>query len=132
MLGFESRGWLDEQGFGSTKVRVGIQNFAATATWFPGDPANATGGLWLKAGAGIAQARITVFEDAAAGVDSSSFEAHIDDAGPGLLAGVGYEFRIVRSLAVGLDVTANYQPIHEAAFDTNWFVPVALSMHWYF
>ena len=131
-FGLEQKAWLDEEGFGETKVRASLQNFTAALTWYPGNPQNDTGGIYVRAGVGWATGRFTVFDNAGSGVDTSSVEAHIDESGVGVLFGAGYEFRIVRPLAVGLDVTGNYQSIEKEAFINTWYVPVTISLNWYF
>lgn len=131
-LGLEHKQWLDEQGFGTTKVRAGIQDLAATVTWFPGGEKSGSGGIYLKAGAGWAHGRFTVFENAGGGVDTSSVEQHLDEGGLGLLAAGGYEFRVARSLGVATEVSVNYQSIKKQAYDHNWYVPIALGLNWYF
>jgi len=132
-VGLEHKQWLDEQGFGTSKVRANLQNLALTATWFPGgDRSGGSGGIYLKAGAGWAHGRFTIFQNASGGVDTSSAEQHIDESGLGVLGGAGYEFRIARSLAVGADVSINYQSVKKDAFDHNWYVPIALGLNWYF
>ena len=132
-VGLEHKQWLDEQGFGTSKVRANIQNLAATVTWFPGgDRTGGSGGIYLKAGAGWAHGRFTIFQNASGGVDTTSVESHIDESGLGVLGGAGYEFRVVRSLAVAADVSINYQSVKKPAFDHNWYVPFALGLNWYF
>jgi opacity protein-like surface antigen len=132
MLGLEHKAWLDEQGFGNAKVRAGIQNVLVAATWFPGGDRPRTGGIYLKAGAGFAHGRFTVFDNASSGVDTSSVEAHLDESGLGMSLGGGYEWRVAPALSVGTDVTVNYQRVRKLAFDHNWYVPVALGLNWSF
>jgi hypothetical protein len=134
MVSFDQKGWLDEQGVGASKVRAGIQTFAAALTVFPGNPDNETGGIYVRGGVGFANARLTVFENSyiGAGPDSLDSGEHKDEGGVGFTVGGGYEFRLSSALAAGIDVSANYQRIDGAIFDETWFFPTVLSLNWYF
>jgi len=132
MLGYEQFQWFDEQGFGTTAVRVSAQTFGAALTFFPGNPKGETGGIYLRAGAGFASARIAASEDAIGGVDSTHSEEHLDEGGTSIMFGGGYEFRIAKPVALGVDITAHHQSIKKEFFDTIWFVPVTMGLTWYF
>ena len=132
MIGYDQRQWMDEQGFGVNAVRASLQNFAASLTLFPGNPENETGGIYLRGGVGFANARVAVTEDAVGGLDSTHTEQHLDEGGLGLMLGGGYEFRIMRSVAAGLEVSAYHQSIDGDVFDQTWFLPVSLNLAWYF
>ena len=132
MLGYEQFQWFDEQGLGPNAVRVSAQTFGAALTFFPGNPKGVTGGIYLRAGAGFANARIAVTPDALGGVDSTHNEEHLDEGGTTYLFGAGYEFRIAKPVALGADLTANYNVIRREFFDTAWFVPVTIGLNWYF
>jgi hypothetical protein len=132
MLGYEQFQWFDEQGFGTTAVRVSAQTFGAGVTFFPGNPKGETGGIYLRAGAGFANARIAASEDAIGGVDSTHNEEHLDEGGTSFFFGGGYEFRIAKPVALGADVTAHHHSIKQEFFDEIWFVPVTVGLTWYF
>jgi opacity protein-like surface antigen len=131
-LGYEQFQWLDEQGLGSAAVRVSVQTFGAAFTFYPGNPKTETGGIYLRAGAGLANARIAVTPDAVGGIDSTHTEEHIDEAGTSYMVGAGYEFRVAKPCAFGLDVTANYHTVGKDIFDKAWFIPITLGFNWYF
>ena len=86
LLGVEMNGWTKSEGAGS----VTMGNLSGAAYWYP----MPTQGLFLKAGAGYSNLR------ADDGVDSAS------DGGFGILAGVGYDIRAGRNLAI--TPTANW------------------------
>ncbi|MGH7681320.1 MAG: hypothetical protein ACRENN_04960 [Candidatus Eiseniibacteriota bacterium] len=134
MASFDQRGWLDEQGFGDSKIRVGIQNFTAALTVFPGNPTSVAGGIYLRGGVGFSNSRLTVFQHSfiGAGPDSLDSGEHRDEGGVGYTLGGGYEFRVSRNLAAGVDVSANYQAVHDVIFDETWYFPAVLSLNWYF
>ncbi len=134
MVSFDQKGWLDEQGFGDNKVRVGIQNFTAALTVFPGNPESVAGGLYFQGGVGFANARLTVFQNSfiGTGPDSLDHGEHRDEGGVGAMLGAGYEFRLSSALAAGIDVSANFQQIDSAIFKETWFFPAVLSLNWYF
>ena len=134
MASFDHRGWLDEQGVGDSKVRVGIQNFMAALTVFPGNPENETGGIYVRGGVGFSNSRLTVFEHAFIGIGPDSLDSgqHRDEGGVGYTLGGGYEFRVSSNLAAGLDLSANYQAVHKEIFDETWYFPAVISLNWYF
>ncbi|HEU4941326.1 MAG TPA: hypothetical protein VFT97_06870 [Candidatus Eisenbacteria bacterium] len=132
MLGYEQFQWVDEQGYGAAAVRVSLQTFGAALTFFPGDPKHETGGIYLRAGAGFANARIAVSPDAVGGVDSTHTEEHVDEGGTSYMVGGGYEFRVAKPAALAIDVTANYHKVGKEFFDKAWFIPVTLGLRWYF
>ncbi len=134
MASIDQRGWLDEQGFGASKVRVGIQNVTAALTVFPGNPDDETGGIYFRGGVGFANGRLTVFQSSFIGTGPDSLDdgEHRDEGGLGLTFGGGYEFRLSSALAAGIDVSANYQKIDNAVFEETWFFPAVLSLNWYF
>jgi hypothetical protein len=129
MLHFEFEEWLIEKGDVHQKQRTSLQNFAAAATFFPGKPDTPAGGIFLRAGIGIASCR-------AATVDLNEKLEQVnpqatDESGLGLLFGGGYDFPIARGFTAGVSVTANYLTIGQQAFDTAWFLPVAMTLTWY-
>ena len=131
-LCYEQFQWVDEQGYGSAAVRVSLQTFGAVLTMYPGDPKHETGGIYLRAGGGFANARIAVTPDAVGGVDSTHTENHVDEGGTSLLLGGGYEFRIAKPAALAIDLTANYHTVGKEFFDKAWYVPITLGLNWYF
>lgn len=132
MLGYEQFQWVDEQGYGDAAVRISMQTFGAALTFFPGDPKHESGGLYLRAGAGLSIARLAVSPHAIGGVDSTHTEDHVDEGGTAYMVGGGYEFRVSKPCAIALDVTANYHTVGKEFFDKAWFIPVTLGLNWYF
>ena len=139
MLGYEQCQWMEEQGLGEAAVRGSLQTFGLELNWFPGNPQSATGGIYLRGGAGFANARVALTPHAVgsgssggSSGDSVHTEEHVDEAGTSYMLGIGYEFRVAKPFAIGADLTANYQVIHKELFDTNWFVPITVQLNWYF
>ena len=132
MLGYEQFQWVDEQGYRDAAVRVSMQTFGAALTYFPGNPKSESGGIYLRAGAGLSIARLAVSPDAVGGVDSTHTEQHVDEGGTAYMVGGGYEFRVSKPCAIALDVTANYHNVGKEFFDKAWFIPVTLGLNWYF
>ena len=132
MLGFSLNDWMEEQGATDPNVRVNTQNLNATLTWYPGHPEGVTGGIFLHAGVGFANARLVKRERVVTATDSTEVETHEDEGGVGLMFGGGYEFRLTPAFAIGADVTANHQSISQELIDHNWYVPVTLRLNWYF
>jgi len=140
LIGYEQCQWMEEQGFGETAVRGSLQTFGLELNWFPGNPNTAAGGIYLRGGAGFANARFAfslIPTDTTGGSGGSSGsevhkEEHVDEGGTSYMLGVGYEFRVAKPFAIGADLTANYQTIHKELFDTNWFIPITVELNWYF
>jgi len=132
MLGYEQFQWVDEQGYGDASVRISMQTFGAALTYFPGNPKSETGGIYLRAGAGLSIARLAVSPHAIGGVDSTHTEDHVDEGGTAYMVGGGYEFRVSKPCAVALDITANYHTVGKEFFDKAWFIPVTFGLNWYF
>lgn len=131
MLGYEQVQWLQVVGNADAFVRVSLQTFGAAITVFPGDPKHVTGGIYLRAGAGLVNARVA-FGKVPTGADSTHHEETVDESGAGFMFGGGYELRISKPAALALDVTANYHTVGKDFFDKAWFVPMTLGLNWYF
>jgi hypothetical protein len=80
LLGVEMNGWTDSEG----SARVSMGNFSGAAYWYP----MVTSGLFIKAGVGYS---VLSVDD---GISTA------DDAGFGLLGGVGYDIRAGRNLSI--------------------------------
>lgn len=132
LIGYDQRQWFDEQGVGTTGIRASFQNFAAALTYFPGNPDQVTGGIYLRGSVGFANARLAVMPDAVAGIDSTHNEHDLDEGGTAFSIGGGYELRVSKSAAVGLDVSFQHQVIEGEVFDKTSFVPATLNLTWYF
>ena len=91
-LAIESNAWGKSENvaiFGSEfdySYRVQVAAFAAT--WYPGE-----GGFFLRGGLGVGTGRIEVKDQNAT--------AEIKDSGLGVLAAVGYEWRLTQKFALG-------------------------------
>jgi len=139
LVGYEQCQWMEEQGFGEASLRGSLQTFGLELNWFPGNPNSATGGIYLRAGAGLANARFATNPHALGSSGSSGssgdtlhVENHVDEGGTSYFFGTGYQFRVAKPMSIGADLTANYQVIHKQLFDTNWFVPITVELNWYF
>jgi opacity protein-like surface antigen len=131
MLGYEQFQWVHEEGAGDAVVRVSLQTFGAAITVFPGDPKHTTGGIYLRAGAGLVNARVA-FGKLPSEADSTHHEETVDEGGTAFMVGGGYEFRISKPAALAFDVTANYHTVGKDFFDKAWFIPLTLGLNWYF
>lgn len=139
MIGYEQCQWMEEQGLGEAAVRGSLQTFGLELNWFPGNPEGAAGGLYLRGGAGLANARLALTPHAVGSEgsggssgDEVTHEKHMDEGGTSYMLGVGYEFRVAKPFAIGADLTGNYQVINKEFFGTNWFVPITVQLNWYF
>ena len=92
-VSIENKQWLYEQGvLDVDKGRVSIQNWTLALTYYPGNPYRAAGGIYLQAGAGLANARLTLLEPVEDDPHGNKFEEVFkeDEMSRG---GDGQEFR---------------------------------------
>jgi opacity protein-like surface antigen len=133
MLGANYEGWFHELGDVNEKQRYSLQNLALAATCYPGNPGDATGGLFLRGGAGLAWGRYAVVPlEEVDGVLTQMHGENTDETGLGFVLGVGYEFRVVEHCAVGLGASVNYVTIGKDIFDHGLYAPLAINVNWYF
>jgi len=129
-----SQQWLYEQGvLAEDKLRINVQNLALALNYYPGNPNSMAGGLHFEGGVGLANARITVLEPVEDDPHGNKFEEVLkeDEGGTSFHIGLGYEFRIMRSVAAGLMVSYVYQTIGQDIFDEASSVPVNFTLNWY-
>jgi hypothetical protein len=133
MLGINYEGWLYELGNVEEKQRFSLQNVVLAASFFPGDPANASGGIFLRGGVGLGWGRhaIVPLEMVNGEIEQGHGES-TDESGLGLMAGIGYEFRVAEHCAVGLAASADYLSISKKIFDDGLYFPVAVNVNYYF
>lgn len=133
-ISVDNKQWIHEQGIlADDKSRINVQNWSLALTYYPGNPYNAWGGLYLEAGGGLANARLTLLEPIE---DDPYGETHEeifkqDEGGSAFFFSAGYEFRLVSSLAAGLAVSVVYQSIDGDIFDDAVSVPATLTLNWY-
>ncbi len=122
-------GWVYEFGSVPDKFRVSMQNISAAITWYPGNPKGVSGGIFLRATGGLAWTSLAVIE-----LDDDLIQdqwVREDELGLGLGLAFGYEMRITEEVASGLSVGYNYMDIGGDIFESGYYVPVALSLTWY-
>lgn len=128
-LGVSYVGWLYETGLDPTKYRFSLQNLMATASWFPGNPDRAIGGLFVRGSVGLAWSAITEVE-----IVEDEEQGHGDrhkNNGVGLELCLGYEFRVARHVAVGLSASVIHQEFGDDIYDNATFFPIALDLGFY-
>ena len=121
--------WLIETGTLEQKYRRSLQNITLATTFYPGNPQNYWGGLFLRFGFGLGvggTAKIEIEEQKQ--IDKLRF----DEIGTGVIVGLGYEFRITPSFAAGVSVSSNYLKIKKDFVHEAWFAPLCLDLAWYF
>ena len=144
MLSFENKQWINEQGAPGAlenedriiKLRTNAQHYSLALTWFPGSITGPTGGIYLRGGAGWANARFTVL-DALDEKDEhgNTFEELFlnDDSGLALFGEMGYEFRIFSPFAAGVGVSYNYLDLPDGLiFKDAKTLAVGMTLNWYF
>jgi hypothetical protein len=153
MLSFENKQWLDEQGVPEQfsgdcptnpdpdcviKLRANVQHYSLGVTWFPGSITAPTGGLFIKVGAGWANARFAVLESAteeeieSSGGNEFTERFENDDHGLALFGELGYELRVWSGFAAGLSVGYNYLDLDGDFYKDAKTTAVTMSLNWYF
>jgi hypothetical protein len=130
MISANYEGWLVEFGTVPTKFRRTLQNAALAVTLFPGNPKGSSGGLYLRAGAGIGWTGTAEVEIVPGGKQERG--VRVDEWGVGAVGELGYEFWISDNFAAGLVSGLNYFDIGETIVDTAWFGFTALTVNLYF
>lgn len=112
------------------KNRLGQQQLALSLYWFPGNPGGASGGAYIRAGAGmgwagINQVPITPGEEQPTG-------DRTDQLGWGVSAETGYEFWVHKHATIGAGVFYDYMSLQENLVDDGWFAGVSMNFNIYF
>lgn len=144
MVSLEGRQWLDEQGYqdASTdeplKIRSNVQQYSLALTWFPGSVGGPTGGIYLKAGGGWGNGRLSILRPAteeekeASGGNEFTELFKNDDGGLALFGEVGYELFVWSTLAAGLSASYSYFDFNDGEVYTQArTLAGGLSLNWY-
>lgn len=119
----EMEGWFRDLLVGSSSYKVDLFQYSLALTWYPFDPATRSGGWWLRGGLGLANVRVE--PDGAL-----SDQSYTEGGWNGLLA-AGYEFRIGRTLALGLGVSFNGLGINGSVFGDGRWAALSADLNWY-
>ena len=122
--------WMIEYGEVPTKYRNVEQGLGLGLTWFPGNPQNATGGIYLRASGGMGW--IGLAEKPAIPGEAQSEGERIDEWGYNLAAEAGYEFWIARNFTAGAGALFGYLGIDETLVDRAGFAALSLILNYYF
>jgi len=114
------------------KFRVTGNLWALAGTWYAGPPEAFWGGFFVRAGAGPAIANYALaIPDPSDPTGAREIQARFDEWGWGALLAVGYEVRVSRHFAAGLQVSSNYLWIDEDVRRV-WYGGPVLQLLWYF
>lgn len=132
-LTLEYQGWMLEDGDLSVlsgRVRQGLQIWGVGLNWYPGNPANAWGGLVVRGAVGPALANfaITLIDENLLELE----EARLDEWGWGANLTVGYEWFLTHTFAVGPMLNAGYLSVDEELVDRAAWTTLSISGAWYF
>jgi opacity protein-like surface antigen len=134
VVSLENKQWLYEQGvLAEEKLRVNVQNWSLGLTYYPADPRSLAGGLFLQAGVGAANARLTLLEPLEDDPWGNRFEEIFleDESGAAYTFSAGFEFRLVPNVAAGLAASYVYQTIDGDLVDDASSLPVNFILNWY-
>jgi len=143
MVSAEGRQWLDEQPLPleeegePLKARSNVQQYSLALTWFPGHVNGPTGGIYLKAGVGWANARFSVLRDAtdaekeASGGNEFTELYKNDDGGLAVFGELGYELFVWSTLGAGLSVSYSYYDLDGTVYKQAQTVTSTLNLNWY-
>ena len=130
-LTFDYQGWVIENGNLDLRLRQGLQSFGLGLTWYPGNPQNAWGGMYIRVGGGRALANVAATflnPDDLTEVE----QKRIDEWGYVASGTVGYEFFVTDTFAVGPNLNAAYLWINGDLADSGRWLTVSLLGTWYF
>lgn len=130
LLGAYYDTWMIEYGEVPTKYRNVQQGLGVGCTYFPGNPANATGGIFLRASAGMGW--IGIAEKPAIPGEAQAEGERIDEWGYNLVADAGYEFWIAHNFTAGLGAVFGYLGIGETLVDRAGFAALVVNLNLYF
>jgi hypothetical protein len=133
-VGLSYEAWLTEFGDVQTglpdKYRRTMQNLSVAFAVFPGNQQGASGGIFLRAGAGlgwVGTGRKEVLEG-----EAQEEGEREDDRGWAVFGEGGYEFWIHENATAGLSATINYLDVSGDHFVTKaWFASVVMSFNVY-
>jgi hypothetical protein len=114
-LGLESNAWTKSETVNGTDATVTFSATTVGAAFFPAE------GFVLRGGVGLGQTKFTASQ--------GSVSVSNSETGFGVTYGVGYEFRLARTFALGPQIDGGF-----ATFDggsSNW-VGLGLEFNWYF
>jgi hypothetical protein len=112
------------------KNRRSLQQLVLSLYWFPGNQDGVSGGVYLRAGAGMGwagtnQVPITPGEPQGHG-------NRIDEWGWGVSAEAGYEFWIHTHATLGVGAFYDYMSVQETIVDDGWFTGASINLNIYF
>jgi len=133
-VGLSYEAWLTEFGDVTTgapdKWRRTMQNFSLAFAVFPGNQRGASGGIFLRAGAGLGWVG-TGWKEVLEG-ESQSEGLREDDWGWVAFGEGGYEFWVHSNATVGLSATYNYLDVSGDHFvDKAWFTSIVMNFNVY-
>jgi len=129
-LGIYYDTWMIEYGEVPTKYRNVQQGLGLGFTWFPGNPQNATGGIYMRVSGGMGW--IGLAEKPAIPGEAQGEGERVDEWGYNVVADAGYEFWIARNFTAGAGAVFGYLGIDETLVDQAGFAAVALNLNFYF
>jgi hypothetical protein len=134
VLSLENKQWLYEQGvLAEDKLRVNVQSWALALTVYPANPRSLAGGLFLQAGVGMANGRLTLLEPIEDDPWGNKFEEVFleDERGMAYSVSAGFEVRVIRTAAIALSVSWVHQNFNGDIFDNASSIPFDLTLNWY-
>jgi hypothetical protein len=115
LLGAETSGWARNEG----NETVTLSTICFAVTYYPGDQ-----GFFLRGGMGFAGTSLEID----LGDDTTQSKS---ETGFGILAAMGYEWRLTGKFALGPQVEFNYLNIGGDLVDTANFFDATLGFNWY-
>jgi hypothetical protein len=112
------------------KNRRSQQQVALGLYWFPGNPHGASGGIYLRASAGMGWSGTNELL-----IESDNPQGHgsrIDEWGWGISAEGGYEFWVAGNASLGVGAFYNYMSVRDTIVDNGWFTGASMNFNIYF
>ena len=132
-LTFDYQGWMIEGGDlteVNARYRQGLQVWGPGLTWYPGNPANAWGGMYFRMSGGFALANLA--ETALTEDLEEDDERRLDEWGWAIGGSAGYEFFVTNTVGIGPAVNFSYLHIKEELADQGRWLTLTILGSWYF
>jgi hypothetical protein len=122
--------WLVDMGEEPIKVRRTLQSVGMGISVYPGNPTGASGGIYLRGGAGFGFAGTGV-KKAEQGTAQKRGDRHTDD-GYAFFGEGGYEVWLTSSITFGLNIAGYYYGIDGDYVNTAWYSSFGFELNSHF
>lgn len=123
LLHLELESWLRDRLVGSSSYRVDMFQYALGLTWYPFDEHSRSGAWWFRGALGLANVRV----EPEGGFSGDAYS----EGGWSWILAAGYEFRVARTVALGLGLSYDGLDIDGNVFREGRFFALTADLNWY-